>query len=75
MILGMDFLESYRAMVDCFRKEAVLRSLDGFEVVFQGERDVISSCMISAVAARKLLNKGCQAFLAHVVDTSIGVLE
>ena len=37
VILGMDFLESYRAMVDCFRKEVVLRSLDGFEVVFQGK--------------------------------------
>ena len=36
---------------------------------------MISSCLISAVAAGKLLNKGCQAFLAHVVDASIGVLE
>ena len=36
---------------------------------------MILSCLISAVAARRLLNKGCQAFLAHVVDTSIGVLE
>ena len=53
----------------------MLRSLDGVEVVFQGERDVISSCLISAVAARRLLSKGCQAFLAHVVDASIGVLE
>ena len=36
---------------------------------------MISSCLISAVSARKLLNKGCQAFLAHVVDASIGGLE
>ena len=71
VILGMDFLETYRAMVDCFRKEVVLRSMDDFKVVFQGESDVISSCLISAVATRKLLNKGCQAFLAHVVDASI----
>ncbi|KAL6211208.1 hypothetical protein ACLB2K_016435 [Fragaria x ananassa] len=59
VILGMDFLETYKDMVDCFRKEVVLRSLDGFEVVFQGERDVISSCLISAMAVRKLLNKDC----------------
>ena len=71
VILGMDFLETYRAMIDYFRKEVVFRSLDGFEVVFQGERYVISSCLISTVAARRLLNKGCQAFLAHVVDASI----
>ncbi|KAL6219348.1 hypothetical protein ACLB2K_007107 [Fragaria x ananassa] len=75
VILGMDFLETYRAMVDCFRKEVVLRSLDGFEVAFQGEKYVISSCLISVVAARKLLNKGYQAFLAHVVGASIGALE
>ena len=36
VILGMDFLETYRAMVDCFRKEVVFRSLNGFGVVFQG---------------------------------------
>ncbi|KAL6191707.1 hypothetical protein ACLB2K_038097 [Fragaria x ananassa] len=45
------------------------------KVKMAGERDVILSCLISAVAAMKLLNKGCQAFLAHVVDTSIRVLE
>ena len=60
--------------MDCFQKVVVLRSPDGFEVAFQGERNVISSCIISAVAARKLLSKGCQAFLAHVVDTSMGVV-
>ena len=37
VILGMDFLETYRAMVDCFRKEVVLQSLDGFEVFFRGK--------------------------------------
>ncbi|KAL6191616.1 hypothetical protein ACLB2K_038006 [Fragaria x ananassa] len=54
-----------------FPKRSGVSKFDGFEVVFQGERDVISSCLISAVVAKKLLSKGCQAFLAHVVDTSI----
>lgn len=74
MILRMDFLEAYRAMVDCFQKVVVLRSPDGFKVAFQEERDVISSCIISAVAVRKLLSKGSQAYLAHVVDASMGVV-
>ncbi|KAL6179594.1 hypothetical protein ACLB2K_051107 [Fragaria x ananassa] len=59
-------------MIDSFWKIVVLRSLGKPEVTFQGERDVIPSCLISAVAARKLLNKGCQAYLAHVVDTRKG---
>jgi len=36
VIMGMDFLESNRALVDCFRKEVVLRSLDGVKVFFSG---------------------------------------
>ena len=36
---------------------------------------MISSCLISDVGARKMLNKCYQTFLAHGVDTSIGVLE
>ncbi|KAL6225659.1 hypothetical protein ACLB2K_004508 [Fragaria x ananassa] len=71
VLLGMDFLEAYRATVDCIRKEVVFRSPNGFEDAFQGERDVISSCFISAVATRKLLNKGCHAYLGHIVDTSV----
>ena len=39
VILGMDFLEAYRAMVDCFQKVVVLRSPDGFEDCFpRGKR-------------------------------------
>ena len=72
VILGMDFLEAHRAMIDCFRKIVVLRSPGKPEVTFHGERYVVSSCLISAVTARKLLNKGCQAYLAHVVDTRKG---
>ena len=72
VILGMDFLEAHRAMIDCFRKVVVLRSPGKPEVTFQGERDVIPSCLISAVAATKLWNKGCQAYLAHVVDARKG---
>ena len=33
---------------------------------------MIRSCLISAVAATKLWNKGCQAYLAHVGDARKG---
>jgi hypothetical protein len=35
-------------------------------VMFKGERKVIPSCVISVLVARKLLRKGCSAWLAHV---------
>ncbi|KAJ0084999.1 hypothetical protein Patl1_30344 [Pistacia atlantica] len=69
VILGMDWLAIHRATVDCFRKEITFRKPDIPELVFYGERRVLPSCLISAMTARKYLRKGCQAYLAHVVDT------
>ena len=39
------------------------------EFTFQGERDVVPTCLISAVKARKLLQKGCEGYLTHIIDT------
>ena len=75
VILGMDFLGKHRAMVDCYRKVVMFRSPGLPEIEFQGERNVLPSCIISALKAEKLMNKGCQAFLAYVVDTTKGSLE
>ena len=75
VILGMDFLEAHQALVDCFQKTVVFRSPGKPEITFCGERDVLPSCLISAVTAGKLLSRGCQAYLAHVVDTRIRVLK
>ncbi|PRQ51575.1 putative nucleotidyltransferase, Ribonuclease H [Rosa chinensis] len=70
VILGMEFLATHRANIDCFRKIVVFRSPGKPMITFQGERNVLASCMISALTAEKLLNKGSQAYLAHVVDTN-----
>ncbi|PRQ45991.1 putative nucleotidyltransferase, Ribonuclease H [Rosa chinensis] len=75
VILGMDFLGTHGALVDCFRKEVVFRSPGKPEITFRGERNILSSCLISAITAEKLMNKGCQAYLAHIVDTKRAVLN
>ena len=75
MILRMDFLSNHRALVDCFRKVVTFRSWGLPEFEFQGERNILPSCLISALKAEKLLNKGCQAFLAYVVDFRDGGVE
>ena len=36
---------------------------------FEGDRRVLSTCVISALEAKRLLHKGCEAYLAHVIDT------
>ncbi len=39
------------------------------EIIFVEERTDFLTIVISATAARKLVRKGCEAYLVHVVDT------
>ena len=68
VILGMDWLASNYASMDCFRKEVILRRPGLPVVIFYGERRRAPSGLISAISARWLLQKGCKGYLAHVVD-------
>ena len=69
VILGMDWLASNYASMDCFSKEVIFRRPGLPVVVFYGERRRAPSGLISAISARCLLQKGCKGHLAHVVDT------
>lgn len=69
IILGMDWLKKHHASVDCFRKEVMLRSPGQPEVIFRGERGVLLTCLISSITAKRLLKKGCEGYLAHIIDT------
>lgn len=64
----MDFLLKYHTSMDSYRKEVVFRIPGEAEVTFRGNRKILPTCLISAVKARKLLIKGCKAYLAHIVD-------
>ncbi|XP_022876708.1 uncharacterized protein LOC111394890 [Olea europaea var. sylvestris] len=75
VILGMDFLTTNRASVDCFRKKVVFRQPGQPEIIFNGQHRILPSCVISAIDARRLLNKGCHAYLAHVIDTDVSKLK
>ena len=74
-ILGMDCLASHHATVDYFKKEVVFNKPGEIEVKFFGKRRVLPSCVISAIYARRLLRKGCSAYLAHVIDTEVRELR
>ncbi|XP_022887797.1 uncharacterized protein LOC111403499 [Olea europaea var. sylvestris] len=75
VILGMNFLSVNYASVDCFRKEVVFRRPGEPEIVFSSERRILPSCIISVLDAGKFLRKGCQAYLAHAIDTQITKLK
>ena len=56
-------------MVDCRIKRVTLRTPSGEEVTFIGERLNHLSNVISVATTRTMVRKGCEAYLAYVVDT------
>ena len=70
VILGMDWLSSHRASMDCFTKKIVFRKPGYPKLKFEGNRRILSMCVFSELEAKRLLHKGCKAYLAHVLDKS-----
>ncbi|KAL0411638.1 UNVERIFIED_CONTAM: Retrovirus-related Pol polyprotein from transposon, partial [Sesamum latifolium] len=78
VILGMDWLASNHAVVDCQTKEVAVEINGQMKTVIVGEKKSDTKLFISAVTAFNLIKEGCQAYLASVHDTtkvSPGVLE
>ena len=55
-------------VVDCRIKRVTLRILNDNEVIFIGEKFNHLSNVISLAIARKMVRKGCEAYLAYVID-------
>ena len=68
IVLGMDWLSKHRATLDCYKKEVRLVRPEEPGVIFRGIRREIAPSLINAVTASKMLRKGCQGYLAFVVD-------
>ena len=66
--LGMDWLSQHKVVVDCRTKRVTLRTPSGEEVTFISERSNHLSNVISAAIARMMVQKGCEAYLAYVID-------
>ena len=75
LILGMDWLSKHRAIVDCGQKTVVLRCSDQTEVIVQGIRSSVMSNVISTMQARKIMRKGCETFLALILDSKRGQVD
>ncbi|KAL8133741.1 hypothetical protein AgCh_008979 [Apium graveolens] len=67
VILGMDWLSRYRANIDCKKKRGVMYTSYNRRISYQGQRQ--DRKFLSVIQARRLLRQGCEAYLAHVVDT------
>jgi hypothetical protein len=63
-IIGMNWLSKYKALIDCYAKIVTFQIPEGRRMVFEGERILKPTALISFVTARKLLKKGCMGYLA-----------
>ncbi|XP_060195272.1 uncharacterized protein LOC132624523 [Lycium barbarum] len=70
VIIDMDWLHRYHAVVDCRSKHVTFRAPSLSHIIVQGERSLTSN-IISAVVARKMVSQGCEAYLAHIFDTHL----
>ena len=69
VILGMDWLSRHQVVVDCRMKKVTLRTPSGEEVTFIDERSNHLSNVISATIVRTVVRKGCEVYLAYVIET------
>ncbi|MQL75183.1 hypothetical protein Taro_007552, partial [Colocasia esculenta] len=65
-ILGLDWLVEHYALVDCRRKRIVFRIPGEDEFSHPLPRNWAGKMVISAMKAMRMVNKGCDAFLASV---------
>ncbi|XP_070022639.1 uncharacterized protein [Nicotiana sylvestris] len=71
VILGMDWLSPYHAVLDCHAKTVSLAMPGLLRLEWKGSIVDISSRVISFLKAQHMVEKGCLAYLAYVRDTTI----
>ena len=68
VVLGMDWLSENYASIDYRNKCIKFKTNESIDFIFQGERSAVLTRLISVIRARRSLDKGCQGFLAYVID-------
>ena len=69
IILGMDRLSSHYAPMDCHKTWIIFRIPRDTEFNFICSGAYTSPRIVSTIQIRRLLKKGCTAYLATMVDT------
>ncbi|XP_075515502.1 uncharacterized protein LOC142550151 [Primulina tabacum] len=68
VILGMDWLSSYRAVIDCVAKTVRFPAEVDDSGIFQSSGISLDTPYIFCLKAHEILSKGCHGFLAVVID-------
>ena len=70
VILGMDWLSYNHANVDCYNKVVKFEIPGKPTFIYRGNQNLSSCNLISAIAAQRLLRKGCCSYLAVIRDVT-----
>ncbi|XP_071686869.1 uncharacterized protein [Rutidosis leptorrhynchoides] len=68
VVLGIDWLSNHKASIKCDKKINQFPFANGTRAVAQGEWGGFNCPLISMMKAKKSLAKGCDSFLAYVID-------
>ncbi|CAN1137140.1 Transposon Ty3-G Gag-Pol polyprotein [Linum perenne] len=68
VILGMDWLSRNHTKLDYFNKEVSFKVEGRGTALFKGIQRPVPGALISATRAFTLIQEGCEAYLAHVVE-------
>jgi hypothetical protein len=68
LIIGMDWLEAHRAMVDCFGKRVLCVDDEGRLVEIHGVRRKVSLCFISTMKVKRYMRQGCRLYVVEAVN-------
>jgi len=69
IILGMNWLRTYGANIDCEDLKVVLKDESGREVCFYGQREEKSCPIISTIKASRLICQGLIGYLCYAINT------
>ncbi|XP_070049052.1 uncharacterized protein [Nicotiana tomentosiformis] len=75
IILGMDWLSHYHAILDCHAKMATLAMPVLPRLEWKGTPDHSTSRVISYIQAQRMVKKGCLAYLAYILVPNADVLS
>ncbi|XP_043725731.1 uncharacterized protein LOC122672301 [Telopea speciosissima] len=74
-IFDIDWLATYKVNLACAEQWVVFKPIDGEKFVFDGDGKKRSKrLIISALQAKKLMDQGCECYLASVIDTEAKVV-
>jgi hypothetical protein len=67
LLIGMDWLATHKARLDCYHKTLESVSKDGKKITLQGIRKPVSVRQISSLQMRKYCRKGCSLYAIQVL--------